>query len=210
MKKNISATAVLMLLASFSFAQKDSLMGKEIIYKWRTTFAINSVEAQMDQQLLNTWLYPATNYYDNFGNKTNKSFSLSVIPKYYLNDNVWLRFELGVTYINLHSHYNGAYDTLNPGGINNTVKSTLKQTIYRFAPGVQWNFMKRKFFQPYCGASVYYLQYGKLYWDEYVSENGTAGRTTDYKTTTLGGFASGIGSFIGLNVYLNKRISVGG
>jgi hypothetical protein len=197
------------LLSSLCYAQKDSLMGKEIIYRWRTTIAINSVEAQMDQQLLNTWLYPSTNYYGNYGNKTNRSISMSIIPKYYLDDNKWLRFELGITYINLLSHYDGTFDTLAPGGANTIVNSKLQQKIYRFSPGIQWNFKQIKFFQPYCGVSLYYLQYGKLNWEDNISDNSTPGRGTEYSTKTKGGFASGIGSFVGLNVFINKRISIG-
>jgi hypothetical protein len=185
-------------------------------YKWSISAAINSVEAQMDQKLFDTWVYPSANYYAYYGDKQDKSLSVSIIPKYQITDDVLLRFEYGVTNIDLRSHYNGIGDTVtqNQGHIGGTADitddNTIQQKIYRYSAGIQWNFMKKKFIETYCGASLNYFHYTDVYWRNNIALLNTPGRSTNYIATTPGGFATGIGAFSGFNIYLHKQVSVGG
>lgn len=185
-------------------------------YKWSISSAINSVEAQMDQKLFDTWVAPSENYYAYYGNKQDKSFSFSIIPTYRITDDVQLRFEYGVTNIDLHSLFNGIGDTLSQnqgqalGSANVKGNNIIQQKIYRYIAGMQWNFMKKKFIETYCGASLNYFYYSEMHWWNYVSDNVIVGKSTNYVATTPGGFATGIGAFAGFNIYLNKRISLGG
>ena len=179
--------------------------------KWGISVVYNSVEAQIDQQLMNTWVFPAINYYDNFGDKKNKSYSLSILPEYSINEDMFLRFELGMTNINLLSHFNGYHDSVSTGfSVNTIADDTLQQKIYRFSPGIQLNFMKMKFIEAYCGGMLNYFHYSEITWVQNIKSNDIPGRGTIYRSTTPGGFAAGIGAFSGFNIYLNKKIAIGG
>lgn len=217
--KNI-LTSLIFSFTTIAFAQVDSLcIKKNIPYRWEISVAMNSVEAQMDQKLFDTWVAPIANYYSYYGNKNDQSVSLSVIPKYRLNDGTLLRFEFGITNINLQSRFNGIGDTLtnNQGQVlgsgNTTGESIIKQKLYRYAAGIQWNLIKKKFIEAYYGISLCYFYYDKLNWNLFVSDNTALLPDYHYNTytaTTPGGFAAGIGMFIGANLYLNKRLSLGG
>jgi len=221
LKKMVSKTKFLITLAltilcSFSFSQQDSLRRKEILPKWSFSAAINSVEAQMDQKLFDTWVFPSANYYSYFGNKHDKSVSLSILPKYRITDDITLRLEFGITNIDLVSHYDGIGDTTSHGGhigvtSNITKNDTIRQKIYKYAAGIQWSFVKKKYIESYCGTSLYYLSYSEMHWSDYIMDNlQTSGRGTNYIASTPGGFAAGMGAFAGFNIYLNKYIAVGG
>lgn len=202
------------LLTKFAFAQYVSESDNQ--YKWSISAAINSVEAQMDQKLFDTWVYPSVNYYGYYGDKQDKSLSLSIIPKYQITDDVLLRLEYGITNIDLRSHYNGIGDTVTQnqghiGGTNNIIKDNIiQQKIYRYVAGIQWNFMKKKFIETYCGASLNYFHYSDMHWRDNIAIQSIPGRFTNYSATTPGGFATGIGAFSGFNIYLHKQISIGG
>ena len=225
MKTKILLISMFLSSLTYTFAQLPTGQEEKNNYMWSIAAAINSTEAQMDQKLFDTWVFPSANYYSYFGDKHDKSLSLSVIPKYKITNDITLRFEFGITDIYLVSHYNGSADTFsqNQGQIHQTGTigssspitkiDTIRQNIYRYALGVQWNFMKRKFVESYCGASLYYLHYSEMHWSDYINDNTTllpAYNYSHYTASTPGGFATGIGFFAGANIYLHKRISVGG
>ena len=210
MKTKIVISLSIILISCFSYAQSDSLYLKAIQPNWSISAAINSVEAQMDQKLFDTWVFPSANYYAYFGDKHDKSLSLSIIPKYRIADDVFLRFEFGITGIYLVSRYNGINDSNSNSAAANIIKiDTIRQKIYRFATGIQWDFIKMKFIESYCGASLYYLYYSKMYWSDYITDNFT-NQHGNHTASTSGGFATGIGAFAGINIYLRKHISIGG
>lgn len=213
------------LFATSAFAQLETNIPQyekgQPKYKWSISAAVNSAEAQMDQMLFNTWEAPYTNYYSNYGNKQDKSVSLSIIPKYQIADEIFLRFEFGITSINLQSHFNGIGDTVSQnqgqamGSARTIADDNIQQTIYRYAAGIQWNFMKKKFIETYFGASLNYFHYSEMHWSLDITgvlpfSNNIDNRNTNYTSFTPGGFATGIGTFAGFNVYLHKRVSLGG
>ncbi|MDP1746457.1 MAG: hypothetical protein Q8L90_12820 [Bacteroidota bacterium] len=214
MKTKLFILLLFSSLTKFAIAQYVSEADNQ--YKWSISAAINSVEAQMDQKLFDTWASPYVNYYDNYGNKKNKSLSFSIIPKYRITEDMLLRFEYGVTNIDLQSNFNGIGDTLTQsqgqalGSANTISYQTISQKIYRYAAGVQWNFMKKKFIETYCGALLNYLHYSDMQWSQRIISNTTVGRGTNYTSATPGGFATGIGAFSGFNIYVHKQISIGG
>ena len=80
-------------------------------------------------------------------------------------------------------------------------------------PGIQWNFMKNKFIESYCGMSATYLHYSIM---NYTNRFETRDLPSDSltggfldKATATGGFAAGAGAFAGFNIYLHKHISIG-
>jgi len=215
MKTKIIITAMFLSSLTYSaFAQFDK--EATIHSKWSISASINSVEAQMDQKLFDTWVFPSANYYAYFGDKHDKSISVSVFPKYQIADDVLFRFEFGITNIDLRSHFDGSKNNGNSAGAAGAVVNPdiikddiIQQKIYRFSPGIQWNFMKKKFIESYCGATINYFQYSKLYWSDYIEQISTT-KYTHWTANTHGGFATGIGAFAGVNIYLRKSISIGG
>jgi hypothetical protein len=210
-------TLLLILLTSHcAFAQYDV----EDKNKWSFSIAYNSVEAQMDQKLFDTWVGPSANYYAYYGDKKDKSYSFCIIPKYQIAKGVFLRFEFGITKIDLESHYNGSGDTTAQnqpilGSFDGIADGIIQQKIYRYCLGVQWNFIKVKFIEAYCGASFNYFNYKIMDWSEYIEDGASVHQLPDYKnqtykSTTPGGFAAGIGTLAGVNIYLTHCISLGG
>lgn len=204
-------------LTKLAFSQFENEEDNQ--YKWSISASINSVEAQMDQKLLDTWVFPSANYYAYFGDKQDNSLSLSVIPKYMIADDLLLRFEFGMTNIDLRMHYNGGGDTLtqNQGHIGSTAdiikEDIIQQKIYRYAAGLQWSFLNKKFIETYCGASLNYFHYSEMHWSDYINDITTLSPNynySQYTATTPGGFATGVGAFAGLNIYLHNRVSIGG
>lgn len=196
--------------SAFAKLGKDSTIHS----KWSISAAINSVEAQIDQKLFDTWVFPSANYYAYFGDKQDKSYSFSIIPKYQFADDILLRFELGITGIDLRSHYNGINDTGNsgfyPGAVANIIKDvTIEQNIYRILPGLEWNFIRKKHIEFYCGASINFLYYDEMRWTDYIVNNTSINTYAIYNATTPGGFASGIGGFMGFRFNLNRNWALG-
>ncbi|MDP1746404.1 MAG: hypothetical protein Q8L90_12550 [Bacteroidota bacterium] len=198
-----------LLLNTVVVAQIDSLCTKKTIpYKWELSAAINSVEAQMGQPLYDSWYWAYTNIYGYFGDRTDKSFSVSIVPKYSISDNIKLRLEAGITNINIQSNFNGISDSGTTS--NNTLikNDTILQKIYRLIPGVQWHLISTKYIEGYCGLSLSYLNYSEAQWWDNLQNNQT-GQSERYVGTAKGGYAIGVGGFSGFNIHLHKTISIG-
>jgi hypothetical protein len=207
MKRLLLTKTILISFISFSFAQTDSGQVKTKEFKWEISASINSVEAQIGDPLITSWDWAYQNLVV-LGNRTDKSFSFSIIPKYSIGDNVKLRCEFGMTNIYLTSHYNGVnnYNTNFP---DNLIKDdTIQQKAFRFVPGIQWTFIKKKFVEFHCGFSADYFYYGKMYWKDNLKDN-IPGDYDRWVGTTPGGFAVGTGAFAGFNIYPCKHISFG-
>lgn len=200
-------------ISSICYAQLDSVqIAKKSFHKWVFTASINSVEAQIDQKVVDAWgAYPNANL-NYVGNKTNKSVSFSLTPSYLIMDDLLLRCEFGFTNIYLISHLNGENDSNATAATQYLIKDdTLQQKIFRFAPGIQWNFIHKKRMYAYCGFSVDYFHFTKSYWkDNLKSSNPTINPNYDRWTgETKGGFAAGIGAFGGFNISPIKNFSIG-
>jgi len=209
MKKTIHFHLALILFATIQQSTKVSAQNN---LKWGISVAINSVEAQLGDPEWNSWGYAKSNF-QNYGDIRNKSLSLSIIPKYFISNDVLLRFEFGITNIHLTNHYNSA--NLAPNNTPNVVSSNqnIEQKIYRYIPGIQWNFMRKKFLETYCGMTASYLHYSDMKY-----QNATELRTVANNTlidgikdnaTATGGFAAGVGPLTGFNIYLGEHISLG-
>ena len=174
--------------------------------------AINSVEAQLGDPEWDSWGYVKNNF-NNYGDITNKSFSLSVIPKYFISNDILLRFELGVTKINLKYFHDSDPHSINPPYSHLIQNQSIEQNIYRFIPGIQWNFLKKKFIETYCGMTVCYLHYSDMKYRDHAEQRvlatGVLYGGYEGNTTFAGGFAVGIGAFAGFNIYLSKHFSTG-
>lgn len=206
--KLLLTTTFLILFTSFSFSQTDTGKVKTKEIRWDVSVSMNSVEAQIGDPLITSWDWAYQNLVV-FGNRTDRSLSFSIIPKYSIRDNVRLRCEVGLTNIYLTSHYNGInnYNTNFP---NNLIKDdTIQQKMLRFSPGFEWSFIKKKIIESYCGFSANYISYGKMYWKDNLKDNTAPSDYDRWTGTTQGGFAAGIGAFAGFNIYCCKCISIG-
>lgn len=215
MKTKTLITAMLTaycLLPTAASAQLPSAQEEKSNYKWGVAVAVNSVDAQIGTPELDAWGYGGASYFFTlngyYNDKINHSLSLSIIPKYFISDDILLRFEFCVTNIKIStSHFEN--------DVTHTYKSngTLTDKIYRYIPGIQWNVLKKKRVGVYCGITANYIHYSSL---NYSSSSETRALPSDTLTgwgneqgTNPGGFAAGVGVFTGFAVYLNKRISMG-
>lgn len=209
----MKAKIILAILFSSTttFVSAQFNLEQEIKYKWGLTTAINSIQAQVAIPLMTG---PGAQIIDTDGNilaggnRTDKSYSFSVIPKYHLNNNILVRFELGMTNLNLYANAD------QKGTINHVISNIeVTNKIYRYTPGFQWSFMKTKKTESYCGITASYISYksiGRNYYYEY-RDLGTD--TIQYwgkiKETTPGGLSFGIGALTGFNFIVHKYISFG-
>lgn len=201
----------LSLTLAFIFQQNSNLRAQKL--KPAISAAINSVEAQLGDPEWDSWGYVKNNF-NQFGDIRNKSFSLSIIPKYFIRNDVLLRLELGITNIHLTNYFdNDPHKSINPPSSHTVINQYIKQKIYRLTPGIQWNFMRKKFIESYSGVTLSYLHYSGMKYRNHFEQRDLA---TDAfisgfedNAEATGGFAAGIGSFVGLNFYIGKHFSLG-
>lgn len=185
---------------SFSYAQADK--EKDEKYKWGCAVTLNSTEAQIDEPLQATWAFTIIN-----GDKKSRSYSLSVIPKYHLNNDLVLRFEIGITKLDIIVDWD--YIDAN----HTIVHQAILQEIYRYSPGIQWNFLNTRRFELFGGINLPYYNYKKWHYEN-------TGQINRYPIDTMlswnhveiehpSGYATGIGAFAGINVFIIKHLSFG-
>ena len=206
---------ILVIFSAFTcnaFAQFNTGEGNK--YKWGCAVAVNDAQSQI------AFLAAAGLDVDEEGNmisggkKNNKSFSLSIIPKYYINNQWIIRFEYGMTRINLKDF---TVPTSSSGYYANTVYpityDTVKENINKFAVGLQWNFFTTKRIQSYGGINIPFIKYGTITRNTYNEQRNVKTDTLVYKERDVinipGGFATGLGVFAGFNVFVFKHISLG-
>ena len=209
MKTKFFLQAMFLFLFSYSsFAQTK----REL--KWGLSLAMNSIQAQIAIPLMTNGgevIIDADGNIIAKGDRNDHSISYSIVPKYYINDDILLRFEFGITNLNLKAYYeveaplpvNGRY----------TYRTEVANKIYRYAPGFQWFFLKEKKIESYCGMTASYINYKSLnhhYYSEDINlASNTLRSSNDVTRITPGGFATGVGAFAGFNIYLLKRVSLG-
>jgi len=209
MKTKIFISALFFLALSYSsFAQKAN------DYKWGLSIAINDAHSQV------AFLGTAGLGLDAEGNvvlageKTNASFSLSVIPKYFINEDWLIRFEYGITQIDLKNFYTiNSYTAPFPPTLYQINYDTVKQKINRYVAGVQFNFFKNKKIESYGGVNFPYIKYYQISRNSYSETRNATTDTLTSKTINFrnipGGYAAGLGVFAGFNVYVFKYLSLG-
>lgn len=183
------------------------------LYKWGCTISVNDPNPQM-AYLGSTGLgIDSEGNMRNGGRKINKSYSLSIIPKYYINNEWVIRFEYGITRINLTSKNTSISSGVYGSSSYGLFYDTIKQKINRYIPGIQWNFFTNKRIQSYGGINLPFIQYGAITRHN-TSENRNITPDTlvamDRGSANIsGGFATGIGVFAGFNVFIKKYFSFG-
>jgi hypothetical protein len=208
MKAKIIISAMFLFLFSYSsFAQNKKG------FKWGLSVAMNSIQAQVAIPLVANSGEMIIDGDGNIvlkGDRTDHSISYSVLPKYYINDDVLLRFEFGITNLNLKADFE-VEDVAT--SYHETDEDEVTTKIYRYAPGFQWFFFKEKKIESYCGMTASYIYYQSSNYHYYHERrNLTTGAllaSNDVTKITPGGFATGAGAFAGFNIYLLKRISLG-
>ncbi|MBI3502149.1 MAG: hypothetical protein HY063_10165 [Bacteroidetes bacterium] len=208
-KTKIIITAMFFSSVTYNmYAQLPTAQEKGNNYKLGCSVAINSIQGQMGFPGGAVIALDENGNMQNGGNRISKSLSLSIIPKYFINNDFLLRIEFGRTNINQQIKED-FYET-SVHYINN---DTVKQSITRFAPAIQWNYVRKNFFEAYSGMSIIYMDYGKYSENFYGEDRDSATSVLIFsrKENTIidGGYAAGIGAFTGFNIYLQKHISIG-
>lgn len=198
------------ILSSFIFS---AFAQNEKKYKWGLSLAINDAHSQIAYLGLTRLAIDAEGNMISGGEKTNKSFSLSIAPKYFINDDWLIRFEYGMAKIDLKNYstsvgFGAAATTSRTIGYD-----TVKQTINRFVLGIQWNFFSNKKIESYGGLTLPYIKYGDITRNSYSEGRNIATDTliswNRSHTNVPGGYAFGLGVFAGFNVYVIKHLSFG-
>ena len=179
--------------------------------RWGCSIEMNSIQAQVEIPMLaqsGGILVDADGNIITAGSRVDKSYSYSIIPKYRINNDILLRFEFGITNLDLEANVDAK------GGLDHDISNTeISSRIYRYTPGFQWTFMKTKRIESYCGMTATYINYKAVNNNGYGERRDLATDTIQYqgssKIWTPGGFALGIGALAGFNIYLHRQISVG-
>ena len=207
MEKTALAFVVFISVFSFSHAQ----MQKE--NKWGCSVAINSTQGQVGFFQISAGaasggFMDADGNLLSGGNKVDNSLSISILPKYFITPDRLVRFEFGITNLNVTSNYDHQYFST-----HEISYFSVKSSIIRYALSMQWNIIKEKSVQLYCGTGASYLKYGDLIYEGNSEHRNLPADTAAYwvqsKTTIPGGLAIGIGYFSGINIYLLRHFSLG-
>ncbi|HKR03251.1 MAG TPA: hypothetical protein VJY62_01340 [Bacteroidia bacterium] len=197
------------IYTNLSFAQSASPKK----YKWGLSVAINDAHSQIAFLGGTALAMDAEGNMVSGGEKTNKSYSLSIIPKYFINDEWLIRFEYGITQINLTN-----FNTVTSSGLYASIHypllhDTIKQKINRFVAGAQFNFFKNKIIESYGGVNIPYIKYSAITRHTYTDQRNVATDTLMYSyienKNIPGGYAAGLGVFAGFNVHVFKHVSLG-
>jgi len=176
-------------------------------YKWEISLAVNSVGAQVNQPLIASWGWAYTNL-TILGDQTDKSFSVSISPKFSIKNSIVLRSEFGLTNIYLISHFNGIGDSNTTYPTNLIKDDTLQQKIIRLAIGLQYSFLKKSRIEMYCGMALTSSFLGKMYWKDNLKSN-NSDDIDRWSGTTPGGYIVGLNTFTGFKFRLCKRFAIG-
>lgn len=203
MKKALIALSLYVNLAFGQSAGQEN--------KWGVSASINSIQAQVEVPVMTgtgALLVDADGNILSGGSRQDDSYSISIIPKYYLSEDFALRFEIGLTSLNLK-----ATSDSKSAITHDLYSKQVSSSIYRYNPGFQWMFFRKKRIEAYCGMSASYINYGKIT-SKYYSESRNLFTDTiqswhRVNEVTPGGFSVGIGGFSGFNIYLQKYISIG-
>lgn len=193
---------------SYLFAQFDT--EPDIKYKWGIGVAINSIQAQVEIPIMSgsgAQIIDADGNIITGGNREDKSYSISIVPKYHIKNNVQIRFEYGLTKLNLVSNSNHKLNqhTISYREVNNKIN--------RYNIGFQWMFVKTFRLESYFGLTGTYVNYSDISSTSSFENRDLVSDTLLFKTKTNeitpGGYATGISGLTGFNIYLSNRFSIG-
>ena len=138
------------------------------------------------------------------GDNINNSIALGLTGKYFFAENTALRLKLIHTNRDLQYHLNGG--SLGTGSFEN-VKNT--QYIYKFAPGVQWALVQKKF-SFFSGLELPVSFIGKMTETTQIGEQKSGTLNTVNRTYEIpGGNSFGLGLFFGSIFTFSKTIGFG-
>lgn len=209
-------TKIMLLLlgvcsCSSALAQTDSLKSNKQNHKhrWGIGLAINSFNGQLSSNSEAMWGKVNTNLINNsYGEKKDESISISIISKYYFQEDFRLRLEFGFSNVNLMHHY--SYTDI---ALRQNTNQVINQKIYSTKPGLEWEFFNKKFISTFAGVTASYIRYGDLIYDYdikvYRLPYDTLYNWASMHTVVKGGFSAGIGVITGLEFAICKFLSFG-
>ncbi len=202
MIKNIIILLVLIIICNISFSQD---VDKN---KWGFSFAINNIDMMPGYGGGLTYTSDGSDgFLNGSGEKRNKSYSFSIIPKYYLSDDLILRFEVGFTNIDMTIHS----DVMNVQHQLYTLE--VKQTNYRYVPGIEWNLVRKKKIELFGGILFSYIKYGNITGaDSSIALDSATNVLLSWrsgKSIIPGGFSIGFGPVLRIQINLFKHFSIG-
>lgn len=195
--------------SSYSMAQNADIKNR-VSNRWLLSVGFNAIETQLGYPEEASWGMAYSTL--NLGDKKDKSYSFSFMPKVFVTRNLIVRFEFRMTKFDLRINSNSK-NTL-PININYFLfDSKIEQRIYKYNPGIQWNIIKINRLDAFVGLNLSYCFFKKV---NYQTTNETRNFNTDSLTQMSitkgyipGGNAIGLGSFAGFNFYMLRFASIG-
>jgi hypothetical protein len=201
-----------MFFSSITYSGLAQFNEKQNEHKWGMTVSVNDANSQMAYYGEVGLAMDAEGNMISAGKKINHSFSLSFTPKYYINNQWLLRFEYGLTQIDL-TNMSIAYSSPTPSFNSTTTNDAIKQKINRYVAGAQFIFFKNKRIESYGGVSLDYIKYAVITRNVYSEQHDVVTDTLiswgRSNITIPGGYAVGSSVFGGFNVFLYNHISLG-
>lgn len=141
------------------------------------------------------------------GNNNNNSLSFGILGKYFIAENTALRLRISLT---LKEINNVQVIDDDPSASYGVIDLKFKQRFLKFSPGYQWGIVSNKI-SFFGGLELPITAISELEYtdDTYLTANGNVAADQDVRTTQPGGFAIGLGFFLGSNYYFSKHFGVG-
>lgn len=208
MKKILIILTILFSVLTCSYAQ----VKKE--EKYGCAFVLNNIYTPMGLIGDATIGLSTDGFWNRGGERNDNSYSISIIPKYFLNKDLFVRIEFGITKID-------EYKTITVSSTSGAIYSstypisneTIEQKSNSYIPGIQWNVFTDTKIGMHIGVSLPYNHYSDLIYNGLFNIRNTATDTlissNKISITVPGGYSLGIGAVAGFDFYLLKNISVG-
>ncbi|MDO9187032.1 MAG: hypothetical protein Q7W13_13540 [Bacteroidia bacterium] len=198
-------------VANSSFAQET--VNTTTINKWSVGIQCYSPEKLNPVATGGGGISQDGHYYSGTDLKEKTFFSYGAIVHYNINNNITLRFRAGVNNRKITQYYNTSEGTFNgialPTNFCDIGTATVKQSAQRFGIGIQRAFHLNNF-DAYAGLEFQYTSYSHFTL-HYTTLNvrDTITDVSEGNWDIPGGFVIGASPYIGCNLYVMKRISIG-
>lgn len=134
-----------------------------------------------------------------------QNLSLGITGKYHFSDHMATRLE-----VNYENHKSSSSSEISTGSITEN-SMFVKQSQYKFSPGIQWNHSIGKI-NLLGGVMIPIAVRGDQQFYQYnrnADLSGANEQIVRVTTTTPGGYSLGLGCFIGSNYMFHKRFGIG-
>lgn len=209
MKKLFYITTMFFSSLTYSFSQLPTAQEEKNKYKWSISTGINNIDFMPGYTgYLQYTSDGGDGSLQGSGERKNKSLSISFLPKYYLTNDLLLRFEFGISNILMTRFVETKKVT------HETYSAEVKQTNYRYVLGIEYLFIEKKRVELSGGMIIPYVNYGNIVFiDSSFSRDTTINNSIlswwTGKANIPGGFSIGVGPILKINYKFLKHVSIG-